>query len=553
MPYIRRAVVAVALLFAVAVVVVRPGDRAYAADQQGKVTRPVPLLELRTAGDAGWFWTLNEAEANSAANSGMSLQHTRLGYLRAQPFSGSQPIYRIRVLARPTYLLSASKQECDTLDQSGGYDCEGIVGYAAASQQPGTDELWRMSNGSEWRVVPEAQRAAFAAKGYRTDGPLGYVYPTYDQVGAIYFGSFDADGNQDLMAHVKSVYGRDGDWWGGVRDFAGSGVPVNRWHWPQTDFSDLEPSIGYYDDSQPATLEKQISAASSAGLSYFTFYWYWNPAGGGAEQYIDGLKAFLKAANRSNMDFSVMPCLHPWSNGDVSLHLPEDQIDKAAKTIADEYLGQPNYLRANDGRPMIQVCDTRGIGDGTATSVDAEATKRFTDALRTEARNEYGEDLLITLNADLGVPASGSGFDGTQCQGQYDTSRSFQHYADDQRAYFTNFPGTLMRCASSGFDDRPRDGIAIADPGANATEQQLEASFHWYDDHSIDRFGTLLANVQADIDASARPPAVDNFVLVYAWNEWHEGGHIEPNKRDGCAYLDAIQAKLHLLGSGCAS
>jgi hypothetical protein len=543
--------IAGSLLLVLTLIVVGGHSPVAAADRQSLVTDPVPLLELRTAGQ-GWFWTLNQAEAASAvASHGMTLQHTRLGYLRSQSFDGSHPVYRVRSLTKPTYLLTGSRQECDSLGGSGNYTCEGVVGYAASTQQPGTAPLWRMSNGAEWRVVPDADRAAFTGRGYRTDGSLGYVRTTYDRVGAIYFGTFDAGGNQAQMAAVKRVYGRDQDWWGGARDFAGSGVPVNRWHWPDTDFTDRTPSIGYYDDSTPATLEKQIAQASAAGLRYFTFYWYWNPADGGSEQLIGGLKSFLRAGNRANLDFSVMPCLHPWTNGNVSLRLPAEQIDKAATTIVDTYLGQPNYLRANDGRPMIQLCDTRGIGGGTTTAVDKAATKRFTDALRAEARARYGEDLLITMNADLGVPAADSGFDGTQCQGRYDATRSYQHFADGQRAYFANFPGTLIRCATSGFDNRPWIGIGIPDPGPDATEDQLESAFKWYDDHSVDRFGTLLSNVQADITASTRPPAVDNFVLIYAWNEWHEGGFVEPNVRDGCAYLNMVQTRLGLTGSGC--
>jgi hypothetical protein len=522
------------------------------AQQEGLVTDPVPLLELRTGG-GGWMWTLSEAEASSAVSSyGMTLVPTRLGYLRPQAFDGSQPIYRLRDTAAPTYLLTASASERDALSASGQFVYEGITGYAFAAQRPGTATLWRMSNGAGWRVVPDAQRAAFTANGYRTDGPLGYVYPTYDRAGAIYFGTFDADGNQGLMANVQQVYGRTGDWWGGVRDFAGHDVPKNSWHWPNTDFSDLKPSIGYYDDSQPATLEKQIAQASGAGLRYFTFYWYWNPAGSGSEQLVDGLKSFLRASNRTDIDFNVMPCIHPWSNGDgkggsVSLRMPSNEITTAAKTLVDTYLGQSDYLRANDGRPIIELCDTRGIGDGTTAS-----TKQFTDALRAEALSKYGEQLLITQNDQLGVPASGAGVDGTQVQGRYDASRSYATYLANERNRLASYPGVLIRGATSGFDNRPWDAIGITDPGPGATEAQLEAAFSWYDDQSITRFGTLLASLQADIDASTRPPTVDNFVLVYAWNEWHEGGHVEPNVRDGCAYLDTLHAQLELTGgTGC--
>jgi hypothetical protein len=519
---------------------------------EGRVTDPVPLLELRTA-DGGWFWTLSQAEAASAVTQyGMTLLSTRLGYLRRQSFSGSQPVYRLRVTTRSAYLLTASASERDSLVASGNFVYEGVAGYAWASQAPGTAVLWRMNNGSEWRVVPDAQRAAFAGLGYSTDGPLGYVPPTYIRSGAIYFGTWDPAGNQQMLDAAELVYGRR-DWWAGVRDFAGSGVPRNAWHWPGEDWSDLQPSIGYYDDSQPATLEKQVTQAAGAGLDHFAFYWYWNPAGGGAENYVAGLRAYLLAANRLRLDFTIMPCLHPWSNGPVSLRLPADQIDRAAQVIVDNYLSQPNFLRANDGRKVLTVCDTRGIGAGSASQSDLAQVRRFTDAIRAKARTQLGEDVLITRNTDLSLDTAAAGFDGRHCQGQWDPSRSYQHYVDSQRANFAAQPGVLIRCVTSGFDERPRIGIMIPDPSP-PTEENLRAAFRWYEDQSLDRFRSLLSNVRADIDASTRPQLVDNMVLVYAWNEWHEGGYVEPNNRDGCAYLDAIRSRFRLTnGSGCVA
>ena len=514
------------------------------------VTDPVPLIELRTASGA-LFWTLSNREAeNAVANHGMAWQHTRLGYLRRQSFPGSQPIFRLRYPAGTAYLLTASVEERDALVASGDWVYEGVTGYAWAEQVEGTEVLWRMSRNATWRVVPDDRRAEYEAAGWQLDGPLGYVYPTYHRAGAIYFGTWNADGNQALLDNAEWVYGRR-DWWAGVRDFAGTDVPRNAWHWEDEDFSHLEPSIGYYDDSDPRTLEKHIAQAASAGLDHFAFYWYWNPADGGSENYEEGLRAFLQARNRADLDFTIMPCLHPWSNADVSLRLPEDQIEKAASVIVDEYLSQPNYLRANDGRKVLTICDPRGIGSGDANSVDTAAVRAFTDAIRAKAWEAFGEDVLITLNTDVGMDVAAGGFDGRQCQGRWDTTRSYRHYVDNERQYFANHSGILIRCVTSGFDERPRIGILIPDP-EEPTEENLKAAFRWYDDQSPEEFGRLLDLVAADIAESTRPQIVDNMVLIYAWNEWHEGGVIEPNARDGCMYLDMIRERLSLhTGTGC--
>ncbi|WP_166677626.1 glycoside hydrolase family 99-like domain-containing protein [Amycolatopsis arida] len=533
-----------------------PGARPAAAgtsvatSAEAKVTDPVPLLELRTAGHTGWFWTLSQVEAAKAQQEhGMTPLRGNLGFLRRQQFTDSHPVYRLRATKKSTYLVTASETERRALVDSGDFADEGVLGYAAEQRLPGTEMLYRMSNGAEWRVVPAARQAEFERRGYRTDGPLGYAWPTYYRTGAIYFATFDDGGNRQLIAGTKRVYGRSNDWWGGLRDFAGAGVERNAWHWPNEDFSDLQPAIGYYDDSDPETLRKQITQAAGAGLRYFSFYWYWNPANGGSENYIEGLKSFLKADNRMDIDFNVLPCFHPWRDGDVSLSLPQEQITRAANIIVDTYLTQPNYLRANDGRPILGVCDARGIG-GENTTIDVAATKRFNDAVRERARQKLGEDVMIVLN---GGPPAGAGFDGGQCLGQFDESRSYRAYVDTQRNFFARY-GTmpLIRCATSNFDERPRIGILVPDPGPD--EQKQRDSFRWYDDATLAEYERLLDTVKADITESSRPPVVDNFVMLYAWNEWHEGGFVEPNKRDGCAYLDATRRQLRLTtGSGCVA
>jgi hypothetical protein len=38
---------------------------------------------------------------------------------------------------------------------------------------------------------------------------------------------------------------------------------------------------------------------------------------------------------------------------------------------------------------------------------------------------------------------------------------------------------------------------------------------------------------------------------VYAWNEWDEGGTIEPDVKYSCEYLNILQQQLSLQGPGC--
>jgi hypothetical protein len=541
-------------------------------NSENKVTDPVPLLELHTAGDMGLFWTLSQAEAEAAVTSHRMRKHVnaRVGYLRRAAFPGSQPIYRLRKQTESAYLLTASVSERDqlTTGPSPAFRYEGIVGHASATAQPGTEVLYRMRKDglvNSWRPILASHVEAMQAQGYRIDGPLGHVHPRWIRTGAIYFGVFDANGNQSMMDRIEQYYGPDSanDWWGGVRH-AHDRHPKAVRHWPDEDFSHLKPAIGYYDDARPETLEKQIAQAAGAGLDHFAFYWYWNPAAA-TEQYATGLRSFLAARNRSDLKFTVLPCIHPWGGGaGGTLRMPSEQITRAAQILVDEYLAQPNILRANDGRPMLQLCDVRGIGKPNGgppdNSIDAAAVRQFTDAVRARALTTLGEEVMITMTTDNGVPKPEHGLDGGYCPGRWDHQQSsYENYVAGERLFFATQPGSLIRCATSDFDERPRIGISKPDPvlsGDTHEEAQakLHAAFRWYEDQSLPAFRDLLANVRADLDDSTRESTVDNFVLLYAWNEWHEGGVIEPNARDGCAYLDAVRAELRLTkGTGCVA
>ncbi|MBM7861011.1 glycoside hydrolase family 99-like domain-containing protein [Lentzea nigeriaca] len=542
-----------------------------ATSAESKVTDPVPLLELSTAGEGGTFWTLSQAEMQSAVGQhGMRLRtDARVGYLRRQPFAGSQPVFRLRKQGQSVYLLTASTAERDQLTTGTNppFLDEGVVGHAFASPQPGTEILYRVRKeglANSWRPVLASRLEQMRALGWdKIDGPLGHVYPRWIRAGAIYFGTFDADGNRAMMDRIEQYYGPEAkdDWWGGVRH-AHDGHPKAVGHWPGEDFSHLKPSIGYYDDSKPETLERQITQASGAGLDHFAFYWYWNP-GTATEQYAAGLRAFLAARNRANLKFTVLPCIHPWNGGaGGTLRMPSGQIGQAADLLVNDYLSQPNILRANDGRPLLELCDVRGIGkpDGgpADNTINAEAVRQFSDAIRDRARTRLGEEVMIVLTTDNGIPKPELGLNGSYCPGRWDyATGSYENYVTAERRWFATIPDNLIRCATSDFDERPRIGISIADPvraedSPEEAKRKLHNSFRWYEDQSPAAYTRLLGDVRADIDASTRPSTVDNLVLLYAWNEWHEGGVIEPNERDGCAYLDAVRAELRLRnGTGC--
>ncbi|GAB2580116.1 glycoside hydrolase family 99-like domain-containing protein [Kribbella endophytica] len=488
---------------------------------------PVPLTELITP--AGRFYSTDPNEVAAATSSGLTRQPGQIGFLPRRPFTGAVPMYRMKPTASAsTWLFTASPTERQTLTNQGWID-EGIAAYLYPQPGAGLQQLRRFTNGKEWRLALEPKTAELIAAGYTLDGPLGYVYADYVRAGAVYFGMFNANGHGTIIARTKEIYGRDNDWWGGVRDFR-SGTHYATDNWPGEDWSNLKPSMGYYDDSLPATLEKHITQATSAGLSFFNFYWYWDNTQQTNAITKAALDAFAQARNKDTIDFTVGVCAHPYGN----LQIPTSQYGAVAANLTS-YLGQDNTLRTNDGRKILNICDARGLGDGSPAQV-----KQFADTVRAKAKAELGEDIYVMINQagfdPRQVPAAGGDAPYCTTDGPAIESRSYASYLEGQRAFYAQAPAAYGRCVLSDFDERPRFPIETPDVKA----------IRWMPDQSLDGYRQAVRNLKADMAASTRPTAVDNYVWLYAWNEWHEGGVIEPNERDGSAYLDILRTELKL-------
>ncbi|MFG1626701.1 glycoside hydrolase family 99-like domain-containing protein [Kribbella sp. NPDC049227] len=514
-------------------------DQTQDPPQAQAATRPAqprPFVELVAPGGVGRLYTADPGELAAATGAGYKRQPGQVGFLGQVQQTGDTPLFRLKPTATATkWLFTSSTQERDALVQQ-KWILEGTAGYVAQQPGPGLIQLRRFTNGKEWRLAPESRTTELLNAGYTLDGPVGYVHQTWIRAGAVYFGMFNTHGHGTIIARTKEIYGRDNDWWGGVRDFH-DGTHYATDNWPGQDWSYLKPSIGYYDDSQPATLEKHITQATSAGLSFFNFYWYWDNTKQQQTVTAAALDAFLQARNKESIDFTVGICAHPYD----TLKIPTTQYDAVATNLM-RFLGQDNTLRTNDGRKILNICDARGLGDGSNAQV-----KQFVDAVRAKARSQLGEDIYVMINQAGFDPkqVGNAGADAPYCttDGPAVESRSYATYLQGQRAFYNQAPGAYGRCILSDFDERPR--YPIETPDVNA--------IRWMPDQSFDGYRQAVRNATADMATSTRPSTVDNYLFLYAWNEWHEGGIIEPNERDGCAYLDILHTELQLQGPGCVA
>lgn len=499
---------------------------------------PVPLRELYNQPNQEYLYSADWSEVVAAQKSyGMTMPSQRpLGYVFLGANANTQTLYRLKQTATGNWIISVSQSEISYLE-SHGFTMEGATGSIYKTAQYGAQQLNRYTNGKGWRLAFQSQDSAIKAAGYTLDGPVGYMLPTYYQVGAYYFGAYDVKMTQPFLQAVKNAFGRFPDPWGGVRDFHGDpdspwgNVPQNTQGWPG-DWSYLKPSLGYYDDSQVATLQAQIDQAANAGLSYFSFYEYWNNETD-KPQMDSAVNAFTQASNTNRLNFMLSIVL-PATNDAEHLMLPASQFSAAADAFSN-YAAKGNYLTTQDGRPMVFMEDVRGIGNGTVSDENA-----FINLLKQDIKNKTGKDAFILNHSEYGLAtASQLTGDAYTCLniGNYILSGSYSQYTTDAPNYFKAFDDSgkpMMRCAMSGFDEAARTGFWVA-----------KSDVRRFTDDSKSQFPTAMNMTVNNMTTQPASP-IDNYMTMYAWNEWVEGGIIEPNVRDGSYYLNNIQNSFNL-------
>ncbi|GAA3089041.1 type II secretory pathway pseudopilin PulG [Kribbella aluminosa] len=135
------------------------------------------LIEMRTAGAKGYFYTSSQAEFLRAQKQGWKFTGQVPGYVATTAVRGTVPVYRLRTKSGSTYLLSISTAERNKLTSSGHWVYEGVVGRIPLAAAADRARIYRVSkNGIGWRVMRTAQASAYVKAGWHLDGFMGYVW-----------------------------------------------------------------------------------------------------------------------------------------------------------------------------------------------------------------------------------------------------------------------------------------------------------------------------------------------------------------------------------------
>lgn len=378
---------------------------------------------------------------------------------------------------------------------------------------------------------------------------------------AVYFPSWHPD------AHYEKWYGKGFSEWELVK----STQPLFPEH-----AQPKQPLWGYFDESDPVWMAKQIDLAADHGVTSFMFDWYWYKGEKFLEKALE--QGFLNAANRNRIEFSLMWANHTWGSWPAVDGVPGmgsrvnqgrsiflemthslDDVERVMDYCSERYFGQPNYSRQN-GCPVFTLYDVTGFiqmlgGEENAIEavrrMRARVQKNGFPGLYLIANIGCCDDNVYCCGWDRVPRAKRLGFDRVFAYNIVRSARfaeipnekpiypyeemmaSHRHcWAQIERGGLPHTPVVTVGC-----DVTPRWHRGVAFPMDFRSLQYEPIAVG----NTPERFGELCgeAIARARRSGDAHPS-----ILINAWNEWTEGMYLLPEKQYGNGYLEALQKAL---------
>ena len=373
------------------------------------------------------------------------------------------------------------------------------------------------------------------------------------EVFAIYFPSWHPD------RHYEQWYGKGFCEWDLIKTtrplFPGHRQP-------------LEPVWGYFDESDPVWMAKQIDLAADNGITGFMFDWYWYEGDQFLEKPLND--AFLHAPNRNRLKFCLMWANHTWGmwpamddglrpmNGNVNQsskiyltirHSEQDLRDVMAY-CCEKYFSCENYWKI-DGKPVFSFFSTGSLfkyldprdvvrimnevakkhgfpGIYTLMNIGCcNDTEYYCGWGRIPKMRDNGFDAVFAYNSGLR-----SDFEKTVAPDQPTLDYSFM--MENQRYCWERIADQGMPFLPSvtlGNDVSPRWSRQLTYPWNYAEMGYYPITIN----NTPERIAELLRQA-----LSMKTDAV----IINAWNEWTEGMYLIPEKHIGSMMLDTIKTVL---------
>jgi len=319
--------------------------------------------------------------------------------------------------------------------------------------------------------------------------------------------------------------------WGGW--FKGSEWADNlddpRWHDRLPFYARIDQGDVQVLGDRQDVMSREIAFARRAGLSFWAFCYY-DEGSPTFDAYNYGLRRYLATPDVAPPAFSLIL---------QGSHLGEPSDWPSFVDRLVTHFGDPRYQRVEPGRPLLFMYDVESV---VATFGSDDEARAALDTLRARSlEHGLGAPYIVAQNASAEGPDLGfDAFSAYTAHG-FDGERELPYSAlMGANAAFWDREWLLGRAVipllNLGWDPRPRMDDPIWDSAYGGVQS-------WYTPPTPDE---ITAHVRGGIRWVEQHAARDEqrVLLLYAWNEFDEGGVALPTLSEGAARIDAIRRAL---------
>lgn len=309
---------------------------------------------------------------------------------------------------------------------------------------------------------------------------------------------------------------------------------TNHWqpHEPHQD-------IGYYDLTDPNVLERQVALAKNAGITGFCFYYYWF----NGRRLLNMPTDRLLETGKPNFPFCFCWAnenwTRAWDGGEKEILLGQTYSPESDERFIRDLIPafrDERYIRI-EGKPLLVVYRPGQLPN----------SKRTTEIWREICRREgIGDIYLARMQMfDWEIQSKESGFDvviqfpPVSRQSSPDLTK-FQELSDPNLfvGQVFDYRFAILHYLSEEINENLWPGVS---PSWDNTARRMERGHSWINS-SPENFRMWVHNAAHILRSSL--PQGQRFLFVNAWNEWAEGCHLEPDKKFGYAWLNALKQGL---------
>lgn len=372
--------------------------------------------------------------------------------------------------------------------------------------------------------------------------------PGYD-IAVYYFPNYHNDDNRN-----ENRYGKGWSEWELIKD----ALPRFKGH--------DQPKIplwGYTNESDPEVMEMKINVASEYGVDVFIYDWYYYNDGPFLEKGLED--GFLKVENNNKVRFALMWANHDWVDlfprnpeiPEAPLFYPgvitPETFDKMTDYIISDYFSRPTYWKI-DGCPYFSIYELYKFIESMGGK---EKAREALESFRNKTKNAGFKDLhlnavvwgvkILPNEKELKNPADVLDYLSFNSATSYVwihhvalnqfPETEYNEVQDNYFKYCDSFAKEIKQPyhpnVTMGWDATPR------------CSQKVDFENYGYPCMAIlknntpENFQGALQKAKSWADMNTKTNKV---ITINSWNEWTEGSYLEPERKYGYRYLEAIES-----------